>query len=346
MQNLRLKWAMALLLLLPTVAATAQHPPEVSIIHNGYIFSEAPFKQCHASTLVQTANGNLLAAWFGGAHEGATDVAIWASIRQNGQWGAPFKVAGSHSDGKAVPCWNPVLFAPDDTTLLLYFKKGPSPREWESMVTRSTDNGLHWSPPVALTGYSGPVKNKPIVTPAGSWLNPASTETTKRWQLFIERSDNKGKNWSIVPVDTANQAKVIQPTLMVLPAGRIVALSRSNQNVVMESWSDDDGRSWSLLQPTTLPNPNSGIDAVTLRSGEQLLVYNPGVSGKDWWNGRNCLRVALSIDGKKWMDVAQLEEQPEGEFSYPAVIQSTDGTVHITYTHNRTKIKYIALKVN
>ena len=90
-------------------------------------------------------------------------------------------------------------------------------------------------------------------------------------------------------------------------------------------------------------NPNSGIDAVTLANENFLLVYNPAESGADWSDGRNKLNLAYSTDGENWEDVLKLEDEPEGEFSYPAIIQDSKGFVHLTYTHNRTKIKYLKL---
>jgi predicted neuraminidase len=85
---------------------------------------------------------------------------------------------------------------------------------------------------------------------------------------------------------------------------------------------------------TSLPNPNSGIDAVTLKDGRQLLVYNHTT------RGRSPLCVAVSKDGKMWDAAVVLENEPGKEFSYPAVIQSHDGKVHVTYTWMRKRIKH------
>jgi predicted neuraminidase len=110
-------------------------------------------------------------------------------------------------------------------------------------------------------------------------------------------------------------------------------------------WSKDGGIKWSKPDTISLFNPNSGTDAVTLTNGWQLIVYNPTEKTKNNWGGpRSPLHVAASKDGMKWKDILVLENVP-GEYSYPAVIQSKDGNVQITYTWNRKKIKWISLRI-
>jgi predicted neuraminidase len=86
-----------------------------------------------------------------------------------------------------------------------------------------------------------------------------------------------------------------------------------------------------------LPNPNSGIDAVTLKDGRQLLVYNHTS------RGRSPLNVAVSADGKRWEAALVLENTPGSEFSYPAVIQTSEGLVHVVHTWKRRRIKHEVL---
>ena len=105
----------------------------------------------------------------------------------------------------------------------------------------------------------------------------------------------------------------------------------------MQSWSEDKGMTWGQVTAINLPNPSAGTDAVTLQDGRHLLVFNPTVQG------RNILAVAISIGGASWKTVLTLEKEEAGEFSYPAVIQASDGKVHITYTWMRQSIKHIVL---
>jgi predicted neuraminidase len=341
------KWfAFTLLIFTLLLKLQGQDNGKVSLLAKEDIFTVAPFKQCHASTLIETEQGHVMAAWFGGSYEGAKDVCIWSSQLNGGKWSSPqCVICGIVSDTLRYACWNPVLFRSGKKELKLYYKMGPSPREWWGMVINSFDNGETWSKPQKLNGILGPIKNKPLALTSGTWLNPTSTETIDRWKVFIERSTDKGKTWEVIPIDTSNPAKVIQPALLRYDGGKIQALCRSDQNVLMESWSADDGRTWSELNKTKVLNPNSGIDAVTLSSGLQMLVYNPMMSGKEWMKGRNKLYIAVSPDGITWTDIYKLEDEAEGEFSYPAIIQSSDGVVHITYTFNRKTIRYVSLKI-
>ena len=102
------------------------------------------------------------------------------------------------------------------------------------------------------------------------------------------------------------------------------------------TWSSDQGRTWSSIELTDLPNPSAGTDAVTLADGRHLIVYNPTR------RGRSPLSIAVSSDGIDWK-LAHVLEDERGEYSYPAVIQTPDGLVHTTYTWRREKIRHVVL---
>jgi predicted neuraminidase len=302
-----------------------------------YPLDRRPTPQCHASTIAETSRG-LVAAWFGGEREGHAGVGIWLARILDGQWSEPVQVARGLSGPKQYPCWNPVLFQPANGPLMLFYLVGPSPRAWWSMLITSRDCGESWSEPRRLPkGIYGPIKNKPIQLPDDSLLCPTSEEE-KGWQVFMSMTSDLGDSWEKVgPLNDLNVFAAIQPTLLTYPGGIIQALCRSRQGVITEIRSSDNGKTWSQMLKTDLPNPNSGIDGVTLASGQQLLVYNHTVTG------RSPLSVAVSNDGKQWRHVVTLE-QTRGEFSYPAVIQSADGGVNITYTYRRQSVKHVVLQ--
>ena len=307
------------------------------VLTNEFIFTTAPFPSCHASTIVETGK-ELVAAWFGGTGEKNKDVGIWMSRRLKAGWSPPNEIAnGVQPDGSRLPCWNPVLFQPSKGPLILFYKVGPSPDAWWGLLKRSTDGGRTWSEAEKLpAGILGPVKDKPLELPNGEILCGSSSENNG-WRLHFERTGDGGKTWSSTgPLGEVSEFAAIQPTILVHPNHKLQALARTRQYKICQAWSDDLGRSWTKMTATSLPNPNSGIDAVTLKDGRHVLIYN------NTSTGRSPLNVATSTNGVDW-SASEVLENDRGEYSYPAVIQSSDGAIHITYTWKRQRIKHVAL---
>ncbi|WP_435011805.1 sialidase family protein (plasmid) [Tundrisphaera lichenicola] len=316
-------------------------PEAPSVIESGFIYEEPPpTPSCHASTIVEAKSG-FLAAWFGGTHEKNPDVAIYLARLKDGRWSAPREALnGIQADGRRFPCWNPVLFRPEDGPIFLYSKVGPSPSTWWGVVQTSVDDGETWSSPRRLPGgILGPIKNKPVLLTDGTLLCPSSDEDDKLgWRVFMERTPDLGQTWQKSgPLNDGHKLAAIQPSILTHPGGRLQIVARTMQDKIADSWSNDLGKTWSPLTLMDIPNPDSGIDAVTLQDGRHLLVYNPTT------DKRTPLNVAISPDGRSWKDVLTLEDQP-GEYSYPAVIQAEDKTVHITYTWKRERIKHVAIR--
>ena len=311
-----------------------------AIIASEFIYKQhdVTFPSCHASTIAETPQG-LIAAWFGGTEEKNTDVCIYVSSKVNETWTNPVLVADGIQERKRYPCWNPVLFKKDNGEIVLYYKVGPDPRSWWGLYKTSKDNGKTWSSAFKIPdNLLGPIKNKPVRLPDGKILYPTSFETPEKWNIYLESSDQNLGNWHRTVIDN-NNLNNIQPTILFHKTGVLQLLCRSKNKNINEAWSKDNGLTWSPVTPTLLPNNNSGIDAVTLSDGRQVLVFNPIVKG------RYELAVAISKDGIDWNAAVLLENDsdPNSEFSYPAVIQSKDGLIHITYTWNRKLIKHVVI---
>jgi predicted neuraminidase len=328
---------------LPLIVCNGEESEKIPAVRlSEFIFQEAPFASCHAST-IEESSGHLVAAWFGGSREGRDDVVIWVSRKVDDKWSDPVEVADGvqyhRPDGSVHrhPCWNPVLFQPTTGPLLLFYKVGPNPREWWGMLMRSHDGGQTWSHPCRLPeDILGPVKNKPVELSDGTILAASSTEH-QGWRVHFEWTEDEGRNWyRTESVNNAEKFNAIQPSILFLKGEKLLALGRTREGKVFQVASGDEGRSWGEMTASTLPNPNSGIDAVTLDSGRHLIVYNHTTSG------RTPLNVAFSDDGYRWQPVLVLEEEA-GEYSYPAVMQSRDGWVHITYTWKRQRIKHVVV---
>ena len=320
------------------------------VVADEFLYKEASFPQCHSASIVETMRGDLVATYFGGTRESNPDVCIWVSRKPKGQstWTAPQLVAdGVFSPDYREACWNPVLYETPSGELQLYFKIGTKVATWKGWMVRSKDGGKTWSKREQLPdSLYGPIKNKPILH-NGRLIAPTSDERNG-WKVYFEYSDDIGKTWHRTPfVETDPGVKAIQPSILVLPDGRLEALCRTRSRQVGVTYSSDNGMTWSKLELTDIPNNNSGIDAVNLSNGGYALVCN------DWpieptkeKGARTPLSILRSDDGIHWHHWITLEDSPILQYSYPSVIQSRDGHLHVVYTWRRQRVKHVELTLD
>lgn len=296
-----------------------------------FVADPMPTPSCHASTVIEIRPGEVMAAWFGGTGEGKPDVAIWGARRVNGKWQAPVELAREPN----TPTWNPVLFRGPDAVLWFYYKFGPSPREWSAGRRSSRDDGKTWSAAEHLpAGIYGPIRAKPLVLPDGVIVSGTSVESYQSWAAWIERSTDAGKTWTRHGPIVPPSGGIIQPVVVLMEGRHLRFFARSTMGRVCVADSYDEGITWSAARPTDIPNPSAGIDVVRLKDGRFVMIYNHTE------RGRTPLNLAVSGDGEKWTRFVDLEKDP-GEYSYPAMVQAADGSLHITYTWRRQKIKYV-----
>ncbi len=295
---------------------------------------------CHAATIAELPSGQYLCAFYAGTDEGAADVAILTSRLSDevDGWQEPRVVIDSpgKSDG------NPVLHVDGYGHVWLFYVTQQQPG-WDNVLmyaVKSEDEGRTWERPSLLSETVGwMTRTKPLRLAPGRTILPCYDEV--KWRGFCLVSDDECRHWE--PSATMESpVSTIQPTLVARDDGSLLALlrsappaSRADERRIWRSESRDGGMTWSPCEPTDLPNPNSGIDAVRLDSGEVVLLYN------DTAEGRTPLSLAMSLDGgATWKLRWHLETEP-GEFSYPAVIQGHGGRLHAVYTWKRTHIKHV-----
>jgi len=323
------------------------------ILTDEFVYAQdGPFPSVHASTIVERRNGDLVCAFFGGSYEGCPDVRIWTSIKKKGSdvWSKPV-LAGESLPDKA--CYNPVLTEMPGGELWLFYKIGANVKDWTGWLVKSRDGGRTWSRREPLpAGFLGPVKNKPLLL--GDRLICGSSTEQDGWRFHVEIYDLKTRQWHYVgpveaelarPTKTPEKLKpigCIQPSILQLRDGRLMVLMRSQNGRLARSYSSDGGETWTRVELSDLPNNQSGTDAVTLRDGRHVLVYNDFATLPGTPKGpRTPLCVAVSDDdGRSWRRVCTLESSPVSEYSYPAVIEGRDGKLHITYTWRRQRVAY------
>lgn len=311
------------------------------------IFDEiCPTPSCHASTVLPLENGDVLAAWFGGTAESKDDVDIWVARRTAGAWLPAQRISAD----RQVPHWNPVLFRKENGEVILFFKVGKKIAYWQTYFVLSADGGKTWTTPRELvagdeSGGRGPVKNKPIRLSDGTVLAPASSEQPD-WLAFMDVSRDDCVTWEkqpIIPVRKLVGGKpvpMIQPTLWESAPGKVHALLRTSRGHAYRSDSDDYGKTWCKAYPTTIKNPNSGLDVTCLDDGTLILISNP--SARNWGVRAPLTLMASADNGETWTEILTLEKRQKGkndEYSYPAIV-CEGNKLYMTYTWQRRKIAY------
>ena len=145
--------------------------------------------------------------------------------------------------------------------------------------------------------------------------------------LSWEEYEMKGSNYLVQP-------SVVRP----LPNNRtLMSFFRDKRaEHIYQAVSSDDGGTWSKPEPTKFPNNDAAIQARVLMNQHVVLVYNPTT------HDRHPIRISLSEDGgKTWPHYRDLETGSGPEYSYPCILQTSDGYIHVTYTYNRETIKYV-----
>lgn len=345
----RFNFALLLFVLLCISCNSVKQKPQAVNITSSYIAEPHITTNSHAATLVEIKPNEIMAAWFGGSYEGAKDVGIYLSTYKAKTWSVPQNlIKPLIRQGDTLACWNPVLFKSKSATLYLFYKVGKNPREWFGAMISSKDDGVTWSEAKYLpNGILGPIRNKPVEIISGTILCGSSTESVEKneWRSHVETYTEATGEWAKNEIPNHKNFDIIQPTFLVHSDKIVQMLFRSKHNTLITSWSVDSGKNWKDTDSINVVNSNSGIDALALSKNSFLLVNNPLKQGKDWFNGRNVLDVEHSKDGIHWQKLFDLENQAEGEFSYPAIIQTSDKKIHVLYTYNRKYIKHVEFEM-
>jgi predicted neuraminidase len=141
-------------------------------------------------------------------------------------------------------------------------------------------------------------------------------------------TEDAGENWEFSKLMILSSYHNEQASLVRRKNGNIVAFMRASPRV-KRAESSDGGMTW-VEDPLEIPTPDSSVAAVALGSGNWLLAVN------DTDEGRHVLTVYLSDDEGatwKWKRALERFDRGEGAGHYPTLIEASDGSVHIVYTH-------------
>jgi predicted neuraminidase len=324
------------------------------------------YPSSHAANLYELKNGDVLCVWFSGTWEGRSGVGIVLARRPHGSrnWGPAVLI-----DRQAGASYqNPVLFQEPDGTLDLYHSsQGADAGETNAHVLHlvSKDNGVTWTKPALLFGKPGAFTRDPLVVlKDGSWLLPltyiAGAGTGKGPETDFsaaEISNDRGVNWKEC-VMARTQGK-IQPSVVSLAPGRLLAFFRSRASDFIYSSTSSDGCAWSAATATVLPNNDASIQAFRLHDSHLVMAFNNSSKRRGGNGGlRKPLSVALSEDGgRTWPYVRDVEEGRPGyglaeqtakepgreEYSYPSIIETRYGEILVAFTYRRQTIKIVSI---
>jgi predicted neuraminidase len=333
-----------------------------AIFHAQLIYNkikEPRFPFAHCSNLTQLNSTTLMAQWYTGKGEQARNQSIYGAkydIKEN-KWSKPYLL----SKTTEYPEGNGVIWKDRETnTLFLFYAtisthsiiKKSFGRGWyhcKLFYKTSQNDGETWNPIQTMKDEIGFLyRNKPLLLKNKRILVPMYSERPAKGYMAI--SDDRGKTFrdsffiedDLIQYPRRKGLFLIsgnsQPTIVELDNGTIIALLRTQlHRRIFRSISEDHGDTWSNAQAIDLPNPDAGIDMIKTKSGKLVLVFNNAESG------RHNLSIAVASDelGLKWDVKKVLDDGSKLNVSYPAIIQTDDSLIHVTYTYNRVTIKHV-----
>ena len=333
------------------VPARAPTAPAAPIFQEEFINPDSPLAMAHVASICELPDRRLAAAWYAGSREGARDVAICFATQAPGQsgWSKPRAIVtretAAHDLNRGIKkVGNPVIFSDGAGKLwLLYVSITVGGWSGSSLnLTTSTDEGRSWAPSRRLTlspffNISELVKNRPVALLDGSWGVSIYHELAGKFPELLWLRETAGELCA-TKIRIAGGRSGFQPSLVPLSTNAALAFLRdcSPQRKISVARTDDDGLIWSSPQALDLPNSDSGLSALRLSDGRLVLAFNDSAIA------RENLRLAVSVDeGRTWTRIATLAEEAGAEFSYPFLIQTRDGAIHLVYTWKRKAIKHV-----
>lgn len=336
----------------PLATDPAQHVALLPVLHP---------RDSHAATLAETTGGDLVCAWFNGPGEGepGTNVVVSRLPAGADTWETPQLIAADPDRSEQ----NPVLFrTPRGELWLLHTSNEPHDRTTAHVLKRTSTDGVSWSEPEVL--FPGPgffLRNPPVFQSDGSWLLPAYQVDAEGEYSVVAISTDEGRDWDVREVPGSRHR--VQMSISPLADGTLLGFFRSRaSDRIYASRSSDLGRTWSEPSRSMLPNNNSALQQITLADGRLVVVFNDATlerdqfrfvpSGGGWRKKavRTPLTLAMSEDGgQTWphwrnLQVADIEyKDAQAGYSYPTVLQTSDGNLQVAYSYLRKTIKHVRI---
>lgn len=313
----------------------------------------------HNVSVVELSDGRLRAFWYGGSREGAGDVTIRSAVFsiKNQQWRKATDVISRTQTQDALRRFikklgNMVVLRDAATNRLWLFYVSVSVGGWSgssiNMVV-SDDDGQNWGKPVRLISspflnISTLVKGPPFFYADGSIGLPVYHEFAGKFAELL-RVNRQGQ---VILKTRISRGRVsLQPVMVPQDANHAIAFMRfsgKRPRRILISTTKDGGIHWSRPEKTSLHNPNSAVASIRLADNSLLMICN------NTEKGRHNLILARSQDeGQSWKilylfeDASGMtkEKRDKQRFSYPWLLQDSNGDYHLFYTWHNRNIKHV-----
>jgi len=299
-------------------------------------------------------DGRLLTIDAEGIRLSGDDGKTWSESSPASHGQNPIKEPGS--------CY--LLRADDNSIVMVFLDLADYKFEWDEVkgepektahlgmyAIRSADNGKTWTgKQQLLDGYNAnffgfiKLRSGRLVTTAEHLMsNPG------RWVVCSFYSDDNGKSWrqsNFIDIGGhGHHDGATEPGIVELSDGRVMMLIRTNLDRFWQAFSDDGGRYWRVIQPTSIDASSAPGHIIRLQSGRLVLVWNrlnpengdpfpksqPGPASEipaSWY--REELSVSLSDDdAKNWSNPLVIARQKGGQLSYPHIFERRPGEIWI-----------------
>lgn len=318
----------------------------------------SPVPSVHSATAIEMSDGMLQAFWFGGEREGAKDVSIWGSVFDGQKWSSPKVVVSRDTIARGTGRYirklgNPVAVRLGEEVHL--YVVSVSVGGWSGSALNRVVLDRDWNRvgrtqrlvgnPLLNLGTL--IRSAPYVLEGGDLVFPAYHEMIEKFpQMLRVSADGRVVDRVSVPV----KEDLFQPWALVPRAGEVELFLRRGADAAPEihvSQSGDDGETWDAPEGANLPNPNAGISAVRMDDGSILLAANPDENSRE----NLTLFLGADIEGP-WKPVYEVDTKvreadekslPSIEYSYPWLMKTRDGAIHLFYTWNRTQIRHLRI---
>lgn len=317
-------------------------------------------------TFLRLKNGSILFAYtkFSGERNGdgrPADIAVIVSCDEGETWSEP-KIIFSHDAGAGNYMVPSLLRMNNGDVGITFLRKDKTTNGAVPYFARSADEGKTWSEPkpcIDDPNYFVIENDHTVILRSGRILIPANLHSdtlengelklTGRGKMCMFASDDDGAAWARIsdyyeiPFAEKSETGLQETAVYQMEDGTLWALSRTDLGFQFESFSTDDGATWTQAEPNRFfSSPTSPLlmkpaGKYTVAVFNPIPEYTTRISAPDRTWGRTPLVCAVSDDGgKTFPRIFYIEDDPDNGYCYPAIFAGDDYLL-VAYYHSENR---------